>query len=121
MTDYYTNPFSVTSQFYFCGLPLRLDTYRGCAFQCGFCFARFRGGNTPGKAIVPANPKSIERIITRAHRCEHEEEAGIVGQFLKKRVPVHLGGMSDPFQPAETRFRVTQTTLRVLSRFEYPT
>src|SRR5262249_25277318 len=44
MRKNYTNPLSLTSQFLFCGLPLRLDSYRGCAFQCYFCYARYRGG-----------------------------------------------------------------------------
>lgn len=115
----YTTPIGLTSQFLFCGLPLRLDSYRGCGFQCAFCFARQRGGNTPESAIVPARPESIRRTFERAFRSD-EDSLGIVGQFLRRRVPVHFGGMSDPFQPIETRYRVTQTILVLLREYDYP-
>lgn len=36
-------------------------------------------------------------------------------------MPVHFGGMSDPFQPAEEKFRVSLGFLSVLSEFQYPT
>ncbi len=117
---FYTTPISVTSQFLFCGLPLRLDSYRGCGFQCAFCFARRRGGNAPEAAIMPARPQSIRRTFERAFRA-HERSLGIVGQFLRRRVPIHFGGMSDPFQPIETRYRVTEAVLRLLGEYDYPT
>jgi DNA repair photolyase len=115
----YTTPLSITSQFPFCGLPLRLDTYRGCGFQCEFCFARYRGGNSPSPVVVPADPRFIARKFVRA--CNGDGDVGLVGQFLRHRVPVHFGGMSDPFQQAELRHRVTEATLRVLAEHNYPT
>jgi DNA repair photolyase len=118
--SWYTTPLSVTSQFIFCGLPLRLDSYRGCAFQCSFCFARRRGGNAPEPAVAPAKPESIERALQRAVRME-EKDLGIVGQLLKRRVPIHFGGMSDPFQPIEVRHRVTRGVLKSLAKHRYPT
>ncbi len=77
----YTTPFSVTSQFGFCGLPLRLDTYRGCGFQCSYCFARYRGGNRPMENIVPANPNAIQRVLDRALIGQ---KGGVVGMCGKK-------------------------------------
>lgn len=117
---YYTTPLSVTNQFFFCGLPLRLDTYRGCGFQCGFCFARRRGGNTPGGDVVPALPAQIESALKRA-LCEPHEPVGLVAQFLHRRVPIHFGGMSDPFQAAERKYHVSEAALQTLSRYDYPT
>src|SRR5438270_3698567 len=91
--EHYTTPLSLTSQFFFCGLPLRLDSYRGCAFQCSFCYARYRGGNTPDDSIVPADPKTLERVFQRTFR--EEQPPGVIGQFLRRSVPIHFGGMSD--------------------------
>lgn len=119
-TEIYTTPIAVTSQFSFCGLPLRLDTYRGCGFQCSFCFARQRGGNSPETSILPANPKAIRAQIERAFASD-PDKLGIIGQFLRRRVPIHFGGMSDPFQPVEARFGVTKETLALLAEFDYPT
>lgn len=120
MISPYTTPFGITSQFAFCGLPLRLDTYRGCGFQCTYCFARYRGGNTAGNAIVPANPMTVRRIIDRSLHSDRSH-IGVVGEFLRRRTPVHLGGMSDPFQVAEKRYGVTRAVLEVLRHYAYPT
>jgi DNA repair photolyase len=119
MADSYTNPLSLTSQFFFCGLPLRLDSYRGCGFQCSFCFARFRGGNAPQPSVIPADPGTLRRVLEGAFR--EVRPIGLIGQFLRRRVPVHFGGMSDPFQHAERSFRVTEHYLEALRDFQYPT
>lgn len=116
----YTNPISLTSQFFFCGLPLRLDSYRGCAFQCNFCFARYRGGNTPKSAIAPAEMHTLARRFQRSRSVDAENQS-VVGQFLKRRCPIHFGGMSDPFQPAELKFGVTKQFLQTLADEQYPT
>ncbi len=116
----YTTPFGITSQFSFCGLPLRLDSYAGCAFRCTYCFARYRGGHTFGENVRPANPKQIERMFYCALH-DADSKAGMVGQFLRHRVPVHFGGMSDPFQPAEFRYHITESILSVLAKYNYPT
>lgn len=119
-TGCYSNPIALTSQFPFCGLPLRLDSYRGCAFQCAFCFARQRGGNTPEPRVTSASPEHIKKTLERALRSD-ERSPGIIGQFLRRRVPIHFGGMSDPFQPVETKRRVTHAILEILAQFDYPT
>ncbi len=119
-TKQFTTPLTLTSQFSFCGLPLRLDSYAGCAFRCSFCFARFRGGNSFGEGIRPADEQTLARIFRHAFNSEGGE-GGIIAQFLRRRVPIHFGGMSDPFQPAELRYRVTESFLRTLARYRHPT
>lgn len=118
MSAHYTNPLSLTSQFFFCGLPLRLDSYRGCAFQCSFCYARYRGGNVSSSAVLPAKHDTLQHIFERAFRGDRP--AGVLGQFLRQHVPIHFGGMSDPFQPAERTFGVTRRFLETLLEFQHP-
>jgi DNA repair photolyase len=115
----YSRPLTITSQFSFCGLPLRLDSYAGCAFRCSFCFARYRGGNNGGDFVRPADSQALKRIFERAFNFP--EKPGIIAQFLRRRVPIHFGGMSDPFQPAESRYRITESYLQTLAIYEYPT
>jgi DNA repair photolyase len=115
----FTTPLSVTSQFAFCGLPLRLDSYAGCSFACAYCFARLRGGNMNFGPVRPADPESLPRIMDRAFG--DGKPAGVLAQFLRHRVPVHFGGMSDPFQPAEKQYGVTASFLRALAARQYPT
>jgi DNA repair photolyase len=113
----YTDPLSWSGQFAHCALPLRLDSYRGCGFSCSYCFARLRGGNSPERQIVPADPKFLSRAFERASGGS----PSITAQAIRQRVPIHFGGMSDAFQPAERHHRVTLAFLRTLSEHKYPT
>ena len=121
MADKYTKPLALTSQFFFCGLPFRLDCYRGCALQCPFCFARQRGGAVPAHTIVPADSQYLRRMLARSLKTGGATPPGVLSGFLRRRVPVHFGGMSDPFQPMERRHRVTLEYLSALRDFQYPT
>ena len=35
-------PLNVSSKFAICGLPLRVDTYKTCSFNCKYCFSNNR-------------------------------------------------------------------------------
>lgn len=113
----YTDPLAWSGQFAHCSLPLRLDSYRGCGFSCSYCFARNRGGNTPERQILPATHDFLARAFERVDR----DSSSIISQALRRRVPVHFGGMSDAFQPAERHHRVTLAFLRTLADQKYPT
>ena len=118
MKQFYSRPLTVTSQFSFCSLPLRLDSYRGCSFGCGYCFAIQRGGNVPEKNIVPADPAALERAFEYLERGS--STLSLVTQMLRRRVPIHFGGMSDPFQPAERKWGITRAYLHTLAQRHYP-
>jgi DNA repair photolyase len=113
----YSDPLAWSGQFGHCSLPVRLDSYRGCGFSCSYCFARARGGNTPIRKIIPAARDHLARAIERADAGS----TSVIAQALRRRVPIHFGGMSDPFQPAERRHLVTLAFLRTLASREYPT
>jgi DNA repair photolyase len=40
--------------------------------------------------------------------------------MLRRRVPIHFGGMSDPFQPAERKWGITKSFLTTLADRRYP-
>ncbi|MGZ4401531.1 MAG: radical SAM protein [Gaiellaceae bacterium] len=106
-----------TSQFYFCSLPLRLDSYAGCGFGCSYCFAAVRGGSSGSQrgSIEP------DQLLRRLRRLEHAEPRSVVDEFLAQRQPLHLGGMSDPFMPQERDQQVTLRILEILAKYDYPT
>jgi len=54
-----------------------------------------RGGRRTARNLM-VNPPDIHRKIERA-RNKNNLELDINGQLLKKGVPIHFGGMSDPF------------------------
>jgi len=113
----YNNPLSITSQFSFCGLPFRLDTYSGCAIGCKYCFARLRGGNIDSKKLKVANAESIIKVFENATRNSNK---GIISEFITKKVPLHFGGMSDPFQSIEKIYEVSYDVLKYFKSINYP-
>jgi DNA repair photolyase len=42
------------------------------------------------------------------------------GKLISERYPVQIGHMSDPLQPAEEKYRVTEKILKILADREYP-
>jgi DNA repair photolyase len=116
----YHTPIGLTSQFSFCGLPLRLDSYAGCALSCTYCFARLRGGNADTNKIRFANPTTVISKFKNAID-KPDLTTGVVAELIRNRTPVHFGGMSDPFQPIEAKERITYKILQFLGSLQYPT
>lgn len=113
----YSYDLSLSSQFYFCSLPLRFDTYSKCQFACDYCFARSRGGQRPAGIKV----SDTGRLARRLQRLDDgQEPRSVVDEFLTRRMPVHLGGMADPFPPMERHTRITAASLEVLARHRIP-
>jgi DNA repair photolyase len=117
--DKYTTPLGLTSQFSFCGLPLRLDTYAGCGLSCTYCFARLRGGSALTSKIRKADTFEIIKSIKSAHSSP-EKTTGLVSEYLRNNTPIHFGGMSDPFQPIEKKEKITFSVLQYLCSIKYP-
>jgi DNA repair photolyase len=115
----YRYALSLTSQFPFCSIPFRLDTFSKCQFACRYCFAAARGGNTGTDQIQTADIARLDRSLSTAieKRCARS----VVGEMLSHKVPIHFGGMSDPFTPLERTTGVSLAALRLLARYRYPT
>ena len=119
MNSQYIKPLSITSQFSFCGLPFRLDTYSGCGFDCKYCFAQKRGGNTNLSRIKVAVAQTIINKFKSALENKISSN-GLISEFIRRKMPLHLGGMSDPFQQLEEKYRVTRDVLLYLKTIDYP-
>lgn len=48
------------------------------------------------------------------------KRTGLIRSCLKRRIPIHFGCVSDPFQPSELEHRVTYRLLKVLRQHNYP-
>lgn len=114
----YKHHIGVTSQAAFCSVPLRLDSYGFCQFSCSFCFAKARGGHRATKPVTEANPAAIRQRLVRVSNGQFQSA---IDEFLDRRIPIQLGGMTDPFSPWESERKVTLKILRVLAEFDYPT
>jgi len=114
---FYEQPIAPTAQFVFCGNCFKADTYRGCNFGCRYCFANARTNNfKPNDAIAKIG--LVRRWMDEA--LNNNNKQNMVLEFLARRVPLHLGGMSDPFQSREWKQGITKEFLKISREFNYP-
>jgi DNA repair photolyase len=98
------------------GMPFSwsLNPYMGCAHRCTFCYVRAfeRRADRPsddryGRTIrVKTNVADVLRVELARPSWRGE--------------PVAIGAATDPYQPAEGRYRLTRSCLEVLARARNP-
>ena len=112
MVTEYKKFISFKSIFYFCSLPLRLDSYRGCTIGCHYCFSKsINNRKEKFNKVIPANPNKFGRYFLQS---PNEKRIGIVKQCVDRRIPFHFGCVSDPFQPAEKKYKITYEMLKII-------
>ena len=100
------------SQCWLCDLPVRFDTYKGCSHGCKYCFVQRNG------------KYDISKIETR--EGEKALKDWIAGKRIKETnwcdwdIPLHWGGVSDPFQPCEKVKRMSYNALKIFAQTKYP-
>lgn len=117
-SESYTSPVMITQQFKFCPNPFRVDMYKGCDFGCKYCFAN--SGSQKGKAgIARAKLSQVQKLFEKAFDTT-EESSDVTIELLRNRVPLHCGGMSDPFQKREFEHKLTYQLIKLSNKYNYP-
>lgn len=86
-----------------------INPYRGCEFGCKYCYARYAH-----EFMELRDPLQFERQIfakrfsASAFRSELKK--------VKARQSIWIGTATDPYQPAERRYRITRSMLQVFAR-----
>lgn len=111
----YRYAMAITSQFYFCGIPFRFDTSPKCKLNCAYCFAMAIGG----RKTAPLQFANIERIRRKIENSLEGKALDISGELLNRKMPIHFGGMSDPFADEETT-KISVEILRLFAKYDYP-
>src|SRR5579864_2421627 len=85
-----------------------INPYRGCEFGCKYCYARYAH-----EFMELRDPELFERKIfaKRFHAPWFRDEL----RRLKSGETIWMGTATDPYQPAERRFRITRRMLEVLA------
>jgi DNA repair photolyase len=102
---------AVGSQVVLCDLPVRFDTYSGCAHGCTYCFVRARRRDLAD--VRPAESVAALRRWIAGHRTQET-------RWCDWRIPLHVGGLSDPLQPIEREQHRTLACLELLAAERYP-
>lgn len=93
-----------------CDLPVRYDTYDGCTHACAYCFAQRKkdiGIIRRGEGVEALRNFINGRRTNDTNWCDWN-------------IPIHFGGMSDPFQPVEAKYKYTLQALKVFAQSKYP-
>ena len=126
----YSSPLICTGQYKFCGNPLRIDLYKGCDFGCTYCFANTRTEGRGDEVSLKyaggwdsTSKKILRKIFFGAFdsvRPVLNNNKGIVREMVSKKVPMHCGGMSDPFQTREWDDGLTYYLIELSNEYQYP-
>lgn len=112
----------LTSQFKFCPMAFRVDMYRGCDFGCKYCFANMNAFHEIGTGLSTwrqAETEHVRKMFKLALETDKESKSVIV-ELLRNRVPIHCGGMSDPFQSREFELGLTKELIKISKDYNYP-
>lgn len=98
------------SQAVLCEYPVRLDTYSGCSHGCKYCFARTKVDIE--KVTMKNCAKQLRGFI--------EGKRNGVTKWCDWAIPLHWGGLSDPFQPVERKAGASLECLKIFAETKYP-
>ena len=98
------------TQVILCNLPIRFDTYKGCSHGCRYCFAQKKHN-----IAKIQKDETVEALLTFIEGKRGRETA-----WCDWNIPIHFGGMSDPFQPIEKSIRASYDCLKLLAETKYP-
>lgn len=104
-----------------CAMPMTFDTYSNCAHQCLYCFSFFQRAIGDGAndylhhKVRPVNVEKIKRMFTHP-----DEFGGQFASYIKKRMVLQWGGLSDGFDWYERKFRKSLELLRFFREIDYP-
>ena len=101
---------SCGSQCYLCDLPVRFDTYDGCSHGCEYCFAK------KFKDISLIRNKESSTTLKNFINGQRSKDCN----WCDWNIPIHWGGLSDPFQPCERTRKRSLECLKVFAETQYP-
>lgn len=98
------------SQIILCDLPIRYDTYKGCSHACEYCFVKRKSD------IAHIEPGESEKSLLDFINGQRM----FLTRWCDWNIPLHWGGMSDPFQPVERTQQRSLRALQVFAKTKYP-
>ena len=96
------------------GFDLSINPYRGCEHGCIYCYAR------PTHSYLNLSPglDFETRIVAKVNAAERLREALASPGFTP--MMLNIGSVTDAYQPAEKRLRITRSVIEVLAEARHP-
>lgn len=105
-----------------CHVGFQLDTYlEGCTHDCKYCYAKLEG---EAKSLWNNPiPKPLDHTMLWFELFsffENNSLDGVLANFFKRKVPIRLGSLSDPFISLEKKLGITKEVISMLNHYKYP-
>jgi DNA repair photolyase len=96
------------------GFDLSINPYRGCEHGCVYCYA------LPTHSYLNLSPglDFETRIVAKVNAAELLREALSARGYTP--LQLNIGSVTDAYQPAERRLRITRSVIEVLSEARHP-
>ena len=105
-----------------CSMPMTLDTYDRCSYDCLYCFSYFQKSHTLGNYLSgeaeSINLDYVKRMFQGDESIPYQYSQFI--PFIKKRYVIQWGGLADQFDQNEKKYGVTLELLKLLKEMDYP-
>lgn len=101
-----------------CPIPLKANTYHGCDYGCIYCNQCLISKTRTDRGVKPI---PLQYLYDTFQRAEKGTGNGEIHKVIRKRWPVQLGVLADPFPKRELLYRNTLHFLRFIKEQNYPT
>lgn len=96
------------------GFEQSINPYRGCEHGCIYCYAR----PSHGYMNLSSGLDFETKIFYKVDAAKLLEKELNHPKYIC--APIMLGANTDPYQPAESKLKVTRSILEVLNRYQHP-
>ena len=113
-----------------CSMPMSMDTYSKCAYNCLYCFAFFQKehnvkGYSVGKGPIhvrSVDPAKVIKLFEDAfsNNPDASKTSRQFFPYIRARRIMQWGGLADEFDEWERRFGVTLELLKYFDKIDYP-
>jgi len=98
-------------------MPMTFDTYSLCSYRCQYCFSFYQRIHSKDYEQNNARFVNVEKV----KRLFTDPDSSQFGKYIKKRIPMQWGGLSEPFDPTlEPKLGVGLKLLKFFREIDYP-
>lgn len=117
---YYSSP-RWTYEILDCSMPMTFDTYSNCAHQCAYCFSFFqRAVGTSADDYLHHRVRSVDVERVKRMFTDPDKYAGQFAWYIKRKMVLQWGGLSDGFDWYEKKFGKSLELLKFFVNMDYP-
>ena len=120
LPGYYSSP-RISREYCDCSMPMSFDSFSNCSYNCIYCFSTFQRAlgknakNYLAKNAKPVSVKNFKKVFT-----DLNNPSNMFAPFIKNKITMQWGGLSDPFDAFEEKFGIGYEILSFLKEIKYP-